>query len=152
MSTDMDKDSQYDVTHHVIPDSVAKGLEELLDKHEVRVLGVMGLFIGYISVFLVKILSFTNMYYGVGSIILTTLLLLLLDKNKNLKVTDWWIRTSAVILLCLFITSPQLYFAWTVSVAELKVAANARLEQERENAYINQSSPEITIINPKGME
>ena len=151
MSTKKKENSSIDDSPHPIPDSVMKGIEELLDKHETRVLGVMGLCIGYISVFLVKILNFTHMYYGVGGIVLTTLLLLLLDKNKNLKVVDWWVRALTVIVICLFITSPQLYFAWTVSVAELQVAADERLERDRAEAYLNQESPEITIINPEGV-
>ena len=77
---------------------VLRNVEDLLNSHEVS-LGAMGLFIGYICVFLVKIMNLTNMYFGVCLIVITTLLLLLLDKGKRPKTWDWWARAGTVILL-----------------------------------------------------
>jgi hypothetical protein len=100
-------------------------MENLLSSHEGRVLAAMGLFIGYVCVFFTKIMSFTAMSVGVVGVGIITLLLLLLNKERDLKSQDWWFRSITVIVLTVILTSPQLYFAWTVSVAEAQNAAEA---------------------------
>jgi hypothetical protein len=105
--------------------AASAAIENLLNSHEGRVLAAMGLFIGYVCVFFTKIMSFTDMYAGVIGVRVITLLLLLLNKERNLKSQDWWFRSITVVVLTIVLTSPQLYFAWTVSVAEAQSAAEA---------------------------
>ena len=112
------------------PAAIAAAVESLLNTHEARVLGAMGLFIGYICVFFTKIMSFTNMYVGALAVAGITLMLLLLNKDLNIKSAGWWLRSGAVIVLTLMLTSPQLYFAWTVSVSEALAAAQAAQESK----------------------
>jgi hypothetical protein len=100
-------------------------VEGLFNTHEARVLGAIGLFTGYICVFFTKIMSFTQMYVGVLAVTGLTFLLLVLNREFDFKSRDWWIRSAAVIVLSLLLTSPQLYFAWTVSVTEAQLAAQA---------------------------
>src|ERR1700726_4212628 len=96
------------------PEDALKAVESFLNTHEIRVLGVLGIFIGYICVFFVKILSFTNIFMGVGGVALTALILMFLDPKRQIGYLDWWFRVIVVVLMSLFLTAPQLYFAWTV--------------------------------------
>ena len=45
------------------PEDVLGAFHELLQPHEIQVLGLMGLLIGYICVFFAKILMLTNVYF-----------------------------------------------------------------------------------------
>jgi hypothetical protein len=132
------------------PDSseTAKALEGLLQTHEARVLGVVGLFIGYVCVLMTKIMNFAQMYVGALAVAILTFLLLLLGENFQFKSATWWLRSIIVILLCLVLTSPQLYFAWTVSVTEAEAAAQAALDRRvlRES---NKFVPPIINVAPQ---
>jgi hypothetical protein len=125
-------------------------IQELFNTYEARVLGTMGLFVGYICIFFAKIMSFTNIYVGVAGVAIITLLLLLLNKGQDWKSQDWWIRLPAVIIFSVLLTSPQLYFAWTVSVNEARSAAQAAHDQLVHDAR-QFVQPEVTII-PKAKE
>jgi hypothetical protein len=121
----------------------------LLNSQEAQVLGAIGLFIGYLCIFLTKLMNFTQPYIGVLGVIILTTLLLLLGKQNNLKSPDWWLRSVVVIVLALILSAPQLYFAWTVSVAEVR--ANAlQLQnnevQQRSSAFV---APNVKIDQPK---
>jgi hypothetical protein len=78
------------------PAAIAAAVESLLNTHEARVLGAMGLFIGYICVFFTKIMSFTNMYVGALAVAGITLMLLLLNKDLNIKSAGWWLREALI--------------------------------------------------------
>jgi hypothetical protein len=123
--------------------ALAAAVEGLLNTHEARVLATMGLFIGYICVFFTKIMSFTNMYVGAIAVAGITLLLLLLDRELHIRSRAWWLRAAIVMALSLMLTSPQLYFAWTVSVTEAEVAALAAHERKlrQANAPSQQTAP-----------
>lgn len=130
-----------------IPDAITRTFDDLLNTHEVKVLGMIGLFIGYICVFFVKILSFTNIYVGALGISLLTFILMMLDPRRNLGSADWWIRALAVVMLSLFLTSPQLYYAWTVSVSEL---ANSYRDAAIMNSLSPKRAPPIVNIERDG--
>ena len=53
--------------------------------------------------------------------------------NKDFKFGDYrhWVRSIVVIVICLLITAPQLYFAWTVSVAELGLRLQNKISETR---------------------
>ena len=110
---------------HPDPRHAVAAVEDLFNTHEARVLGAIGLFTGYICVFFTKIMNFTQMYVGVLAVMGLTFLLLALNRKIDFKSRDWWFRSAAVIALSLLLTSPQLYFAWTVSVTEAQLAAHA---------------------------
>ena len=95
------------------PQRAVNSLDGLLLTQEAQVLGAMGLFIGYICVFFAKILNLTNPYFGVLGVALITMLLLTLCKTFDWRSPTCWARCVVVIIICLLITSPQLYFAWT---------------------------------------
>ncbi|MCA1416020.1 hypothetical protein I6F30_33580 [Bradyrhizobium sp. NBAIM20] len=123
-------------------------IANLLDTHEARVLGAVGLFIGYLCVLLTKIMNFTQMYVGLLGVVGLTIVLLLLG-GGNIRTRIWWLRTTIVVFLAILLTAPQLYFAWTVSVAE--VQANALLAQSNQvkqlsNQYVQ---PEISVGKKK---
>jgi hypothetical protein len=122
-------------------------VKDLFDTHEVRVLGAVGLLIGYICVFFAKIMYFTQMYVGICAVIVITSLLLLLNKEVNFTSRLWWTRSITVIILSVFFTSPQLYDAWTVSVAEAKLAALGAQEAAVHHAQQPTVSPTVTINN-----
>ena len=109
----------------------------------------MGLLIGYICVFLAKILSFTNIYIGVIGVVVITLLLMMLNKDVKFADARFWLRAVVVTFICLLITAPQLYFAWTVSVSEVQ---SALIEQNRRAAEARADQtvpPSVTITNKK---
>jgi hypothetical protein len=128
-------------------ETILKGVEQLLSTHEIRVLGAMGLFIGYMSIFIVKILEYQDMHLGVAFVILTTVSLMFLDKERKPYMLEWWTRVFVVVLLTLFITSPQLYNAWTVAVLEQKMATQEHANQEKAILATKQTQPIITITN-----
>jgi hypothetical protein len=133
-----------------LPDqpAVLQAIGGLFQAHEVQVLGAMGLFIGYICVFFTKIFSFTHMYIGICGVVGTTILLLLLNKELAPKSFNWWVRFVTVIVLALFFTSPQLYFAWTVSVSEAKLASQTAQATGIAAAEQKFVAPDVTISNP----
>src|SRR5689334_24406111 len=59
----------------------------------------------------------------------TCALPILLSRQVEPRSPGWWLRSFIVVILAIVLTSPQLYFAWTVSVAE--VQANAQQAQAR---------------------
>jgi hypothetical protein len=126
--------------------AINAAIEGLLSTHEARVLATMGLFIGYICVFFTKIMSFTNMYVGAVAVAAITFLLLLLDREFHIRSRDWWLRAFVVVTLSLILTSPQLYFAWTVSVTEAEVAALAAHERKVHQAIVT-SQPSAPVEN-----
>lgn len=127
--------------------SVANSLEGLLQTQEAQVLGAMGLFVGYICVFFAKILNLTNPYFGVMGVAIITMLLLTLCKTFNWRSPSWWSRSFVIIVICLLITSPQLYFAWTVSVSEAQSAAEGQHQRAINQASATKESPVVTIQN-----
>ncbi len=129
-------------------DAIA-AISTLLDSHEARVLGAVGLFVGYLCVLLTKIMNFTQPVMGVLGIVGLTLVLLLLGKEVDLRSPGWWLRSFIVVLLAIVLTAPQLYFAWTVSVAE--VQANAlQMQAIQARQLANQFvPPTVTIGKPK---
>jgi hypothetical protein len=127
--------------------AVTAALEGLFSSHEARVLGAISLFVGYLCIFFTKILSFTNMYVGVIGIAAMIVVLLLLKNDFKWKSPQAWFRHAAVVIIGLVLTSPQLYFAWTVSVAEARMAAQAD-QQRQERAANSFVPPEITISPP----
>jgi H+/Cl- antiporter ClcA len=129
-----------------------EALRHLISPHQINVLAVMGLSIGYICIFLVKILDLTNIYLGVIGVGLTTLILLFLDKAKDFRSTDWWCRSFLVVLFSLFLTAPQLYYAWWTSVQERQKLANADGVLQALEKTARQVPPEITIVNPQGLK
>ena len=135
----------------VIKPSDAQGavtaLGNLLRTQEAQVLGAMGLFVGYICVFLAKIMQVTNPYFGVCGVAIISLLLLALGSDFDWRSLKWWIRALAVIVICILITSPQLYFAWTVSVSEAETAAQAHHTNVVSEAAKVSLQPQITITN-----
>ncbi|TBF36978.1 hypothetical protein ELG88_17995 [Rhizobium leguminosarum] len=122
-------------------------LGNLLRTQEAQVLGAMGLFVGYICVFLAKIMQVTNPYFGVCGVAIITFLLLALGNDFDFRSFKWWIRAAAVIVICILITSPQLYFAWTVSVSEAETAAQAQHARAVSAAEKVTLQPQITITN-----
>ena len=122
-------------------------LGTLLRTQEAQVLGAMGLFVGYICVFLAKIMQVTNPYAGVCGVAIITLLLLTLGADFDWRSIKWWIRALAVVVICILITSPQLYFAWTVSVTEAETPAQAHHNNAVSLANQVTSQPKITITN-----
>jgi hypothetical protein len=126
--------------------SVYRALETFLNAHEVQVLALMGLLMGYICIFFTKILNFSQMYVGVLGIIAITFLFLTLV-GPDWRSRHWWLRTLAVIVVALIVTSPQLYFAWTVSVTEAQLAAQAQKVRliDSANQFVQ---PRITVTNP----
>jgi len=126
--------------------ALTQAVGALLGPHETQTLGLMGLLIGYICIFLVKILNFTNINLAVGGVAVLTLLIL--ASNKSLVFSlNWCIRSLTAIIICLLVTGPQLYFAWTVSVAELQAAIEAQHRREIESAAARSVTPSITITN-----
>src|SRR5882724_4709318 len=93
-------------------DAIA-AISTLLDSHEARVLGAIGLFVGYLCVLFTKILNFTHPVMGVLGIVGLTAILLFLGKDVELRSPRWWLRSFVVVLLAIVLTAPQLYFAWT---------------------------------------
>jgi hypothetical protein len=131
----------------VDPAQLNAALEGLFQSYEARVLAAIGLFIGYICVFFTKIMSFTQMYIGILGIAGVTFLLLLLNKDADFKSRAWWARSCVVVIFSLILTSPQFYFAWTVSVQEAQNAAQAaqiRAVNEAQ-AFVQ---PQITVAHP----
>jgi hypothetical protein len=110
------------------PGAVAAALEGLFSTHEARVLGAISLFVGYLSIFFTKVMNFTEMYVGVLGIVGLIILLLLLSKEFDWRSGQAWLRCIAVVVIGIFLTSPQLYFAWTVSVSEARLARNVALD------------------------
>ncbi|GAC1307159.1 MAG: hypothetical protein NVSMB10_12500 [Steroidobacteraceae bacterium] len=129
-------------------DAIA-AISTLLDSHEARVLGVVGLFVGYLCVLFTKILNFTHPVMGVLGIVGLTVVLLLLGKEIEPRSPGWWMRSFVVVVLAIVLTAPQLYFAWTVSVAEVQAnALQAQAIQARQlaNQFV---PPVVTIGKPK---
>jgi hypothetical protein len=131
--------------------AVTAVIQGLFDTHEARVLGAMGLFVGYICIFFVRVMSFTEMYVGVLGVALITLLLLLLNRDKGSLSQGWlqWgIRSFAVIIFSVLLTSPQLYYAWTVSVKDQQFAAQVDREiaAAKANKFVQ---PEINVKRPQ---
>src|SRR3982074_3811321 len=92
-------------------DAIA-AISALLDTHEARVLGAVGLFVGYLCVLLTKIMNFTQPAVGVLGVVGLTIVLLLLGKDVELRSPGWWLRSVIGVILVIVLTSPQLYFAW----------------------------------------
>lgn len=107
----------------------------------------MGLVVGYICVLFAKFLNVTNPYFGILGVASTTMLLLALSNSFDWRSLTWWIRSLAVTFICLLITSPQLYFAWTVSVSEAKSATEAQLQRNVDIASGEHQQPAISITN-----
>jgi Zn-dependent protease with chaperone function len=125
-------------------------LKGIFNKFEIQVLGMMGLLIGYITVFYAKILGFTNIYIGVSGVALITLLLLSLDRSFTWRQSKRLVRALIVIIVCLLLTAPQLYFAWNVSVREAAAEALAQhnLQVSRQEVSV---TPQVNVINePSG--
>jgi hypothetical protein len=129
------------------PQDIVNAFGNLLQTSEVQVLGAMGLLIGYICVFYAKILGFQNIYAGVAGISIITFLLIALTKDFNWFNPVSWIRAFVVIILCLLITAPQLYNAWTVSVSELQSQKELQHQAEVRNATDAKVPPSIKIEN-----
>jgi hypothetical protein len=129
-------------------DAIA-AISTLLDSHEARVLGAVGLFVGYLCVLLTKIMNFSQPIVGVLGVVGLTIVLLLLGKDVELRSPGWWLRSVIVVILAIVLTSPQLYFAWTVSVAE--VQANALQAQAIQTRQLADQfvPPVVTIGKPK---
>ena len=128
-------------------DGVVEGFRGILQTYEVQVLGTMGLLIGYICVFFAKILSFTNIYIAVFGVSFITMMLMMLNKDFKWRDGAYWLRTVVVIFICLLITAPQLYFAWTVSVAEVQAAVEAHHMNNVDLKERQQIAPYVTIKN-----
>jgi hypothetical protein len=126
--------------------NAVKALDSLLQTQEAQVLGAMGLIVGYVCVLFAKLLNATNPYYGVFGVALTTMLLLALSKSFDWRSPSWWARSVAVTLICILITSPQLYFAWKVNVSEAQAASLSYL-REASQAAPPPVQPEIRITN-----
>lgn len=122
-------------------------VQGLLNTHEAHVLGAIGLFVGYISIFFTKVMNFTDMYIGVLGVVALTVLLLLLNKDSNYRSRDWWIRSAVVVVLSILLTSPQLHTAWTVSVSEARLAALTEQDRAVQEAK-RFVSPVVTIAPP----
>jgi hypothetical protein len=125
-------------------EAVSRAIEDLFSTHEVRVLGAMGLIIGYISIFFTKIMEVDSFYVGIFGVAMTTMLLLLLDPKLSIDSKVWWARSIVVVIMSLFLTSPQFYYAWTVSVKERRDAKQADLLREIERNRAPQQSSSAT--------
>jgi hypothetical protein len=130
-------------------EDVVGSFKGILQTHEVQVLGTMGLLIGYICIFFAKILAFTNIYMGVLGVGGVTLLLVILDSNFRWQDYKCWVRSIVVIVICLLITAPQLYFAWTVSVSEVRSTIEEQSQREAEARAKQQISPSVTVTTQK---
>jgi hypothetical protein len=128
--------------HEAIPN-----LEGLLRTQEVQVIGAMGIFVGYICVFLAKILNLTNPYYGVLGVAILTILLLTLSRAFNWRAPGWWVRATVIVVICLLLTSPQLYFAWSVSVREAQAAVEEQLRNATSKLATASAPANITVTN-----
>src|SRR5262245_40344273 len=88
------------------PGAVVTALEGLFSTHEARVLGAISLFVGYLCILLTKIMAFEAMYMGLVGIAGLIVLLLLLNKDFQLRTLDSWFRIAAVVVIGLILTSP----------------------------------------------
>ncbi len=127
--------------------NVVDALGGLLQTQEAQVLGAMGLFVGYICVFFAKILNYTNPYFGVLGVAILTMLLLTLSKAFDWRSPAWWLRSFVIIIICLLLTSPQLYFAWTVSVREADDVLQAQLAHDTAAVATATAPATIKITN-----
>jgi hypothetical protein len=90
------------------------------------------------------------MYFGVLGVMGVTVLLLLLNKERDLRSQEWWVRSLVVVILGLILASPQLYFAWTVSVSEVRAAARSEQEQKVQAIKNKRIEPQVNIGNKEG--
>jgi hypothetical protein len=126
---------------------VLGSLQGLFNSHELQVLGAMGLLTGYICVFFAKILNLTNPYTAVSGVACITFLLLAINKDFNWRASVWWIRSFVIIIICLLITAPQLFYAWTVSVAEARSAAEELHQRDVKAAVSQVVHSDVTVSN-----
>jgi predicted Co/Zn/Cd cation transporter (cation efflux family) len=118
-----DRDDPARRGHVADQQAVQQALAGIFQAHETKALGIIGLLVGYICIFFTKVMEMQSILVGVLGISLTTILLLLLNPELNFRSTQWWLRSITVIILSILLTSPQLYFAWTTSVAEARAGA-----------------------------
>ena len=89
-------------------DAIA-AISTLLDSHEARVLGAVGLFVGYLCVLLTKIMNFTQPIVGVLGVVGLTIVLLLLGKQVEPRSPGWWIRSLIVVIPRNFSWPPSVF-------------------------------------------
>ena len=131
------------------PGAVVNALEGLFSTHEARVLGAVSLFVGYLCIFFTKIMSFTEIYIGVLGVAVLIILLLSLNRDINWRSLEVWLRAVVVVAIGILLTAPQLHFAWTVSVSEARLAAEA--DQSRRAAAARDAfvPPKVNIEQPR---
>lgn len=131
-------------------DDPIAAIGSLLDTHEARVLGGVGLSVGYLCVLFTKIMNFTQPLVGVFGVVGLTIGLLLLGKQVDPRSLGWWARCLIVVFLAVVLTAPQLHDAWTVSVAEAQ--ANSYLVQANQMRQLADQfvPPEISIGKSRG--
>lgn len=115
---------------------VMEGLKGIFEAYEVQVISVVGLLVGYISIFLIKIADVGSVKFGAAFIALTTVALLCINSNAKFLHPIWWLRTVILMGICLAFLAPQIHSAWTVTSNE-HAAVRAQERQARGNEEIN---------------
>ncbi len=131
------------------PQEALNALDGLFATHEMRVLGIVGILTGYLSVLFVKMIGLLSVWVGVIGIVFMTLMLLLLDPQLAPKSSRWWLRACAVIVISVVITSPQMFYAWTVAVRETQAQAIADLVARSGAVLETQGKGTVTPGTPK---
>jgi hypothetical protein len=120
-------------------------LNAVFPAHELRVLGIMALLIGYLSIFFTKILHQTDPTVGVVGIAAMTLLLLFMGPEVDARSRNWWLRSFAIILLTLLLTAPQFNNAWIVSIDEERRKALYEAQVDAARKAQQQIQPQVSV-------
>lgn len=99
-------------------DLFGRALKDVLQTYEIRVVGVMGILVGYICIFLVKLLQFEDVKIGVGLISFISMIFMISEKTFNFRSLSSYLRVVLVVVLSNIACSPQLFYAWETSIAE----------------------------------
>ncbi|MCQ1772874.1 hypothetical protein NOI24_16310 [Neorhizobium galegae] len=101
-------------------------LGDLLNLFESKVLAAIGLLSGYLCIFFTQWMAISSGYVIAVAMSLLTGMLLMLNPEFKFNEFKWWLRTFTVIIVALFLTSPQVVFALKSAAADGRDAAEAQ--------------------------
>ena len=128
------------------------GMNAIFQKHEMQVISIVGLLVGYVCLFMTKILAQESILFGVSALILLVFLLLLslsdADSGSPLFRGSWWLRFCTVCVVSLLLSAPQLHTAWTVAIQEKAAAEQLNLDRAVTRATQKRVGAQTEIQQP----
>ena len=96
-------------------------LSSVFDAHEIKIIGLVGVLTGYISLFIIDVLRITSVVLGSAFVCGLVFLLLIRHPSRRLLSPDWWLRTLIAVILSALITAPQISSSMTAEMAKLGI-------------------------------